>query len=252
MSKKIETFIFVHDQNIVLDFEKNKKLDNLTNFKYVFLGDRPTNEIQHMDNIIFARDFEDNIEDHNGKLLAFSGWYLIWKHQLSDADFINLFEYDIILHPNFEKIQIETLKGIDASFMGYQSININDYWYIGDRSCSEALIKSIKKNYDVNYYDLINSLPREVDVTITSNHSFNMKHFIDYMKWMEPMIDDIKNEPMAGHMPERSVSMYYLINQIQNVVCDPNILQHYRLDSHNTQNQSIEYKEESYKKIIKN
>ena len=253
MSKKVETFIFVHDQQIVLDFEKINKFSNLSNFKYVFLGNRDIDKIKYVSNIIFARDYEDSIDDeYDKKLLAFSGWYLIWKNQLSDADFINLFEYDIILDQDFEKIQSEILDSTDVSFMGYQSININDYWYIGDLSCSESLIKSIKKNYDVDYYDLINSLPSEVYVTITSNHSFDKKHFNDYMRWMEPMIDDIKNEPMSGHMPERSVSMYYLINKIENVICNSNILQHYRLDSHQTQSQPKDYIETSYDKIIKN
>ena len=250
--KKIQTFIFVHDQQIVLDFEANNKFSEFSGFQYVFLGDRPTEKVRNLSNIIFARDYEDNIEDFNKNLLAFSGWYLLWKNNLIEGDFINLFEYDIILHPDFEKIQNEAVQTKDPSFMGYQLINIKDYWYIGDRSCSEALIKSIKKNYDVDYYGLINSLSPELNVTITSNHSFSKTHFEEYMKWMEPMIDDFKTERMAGHMPERSVSMYYVIKQIGNVYCDPNILTHYRLDSHQTQSQPKYYVDESYNKIIKN
>ena len=252
MSKKVETFIFVHDQQIVIDFENNNKLKNLSSYKYVFLGNRDIDKIVDYPNVIFARFYEDNIERYNKKLLAFTGWYLIWKNQLTDADFVNLLEYDVILSDDFEKVQNEMLSQSDISFMGYQLINVKEHWYVGEKSCSEALIKSIEKNYNVKYYDMVDSMPANLAVTITSNHSFDTKHFDNYMKWMEPMIEDIKDEDMAGHMPERSVSMYYLIHRIPGISCNTNILKHYRLDSHETQGQSKDYKEESYLKIIKN
>ena len=52
---KIQTFIFVHDQNIILDFKKNNKFKSLENLKYVFLGSRDTDKIKNMEDITLKR-----------------------------------------------------------------------------------------------------------------------------------------------------------------------------------------------------
>ena len=98
-----QTFIFVHDQNIILDFERVGKFKDIDNLKYVFVSNNPSDKIKDMENVIIAKDYDDNIEKYNRTLIAYTGWYLIWKNKLATADYINLFEYDIILSPNFQK-----------------------------------------------------------------------------------------------------------------------------------------------------
>jgi hypothetical protein len=53
------------------------------------------------------------------------------------------------------------------------------------------------------------------------------------MEWTEPMIDDIKNSPVAGHQIERSIPLFYLLNDIKSMLI-PEVLSHYQLNSHNT------------------
>jgi hypothetical protein len=55
-----ETFVFIHDQSLVLDFETKSKFSNLYKFTYVFLGNRPVDKISHIPNLFIARDYEDN------------------------------------------------------------------------------------------------------------------------------------------------------------------------------------------------
>ena len=61
---KAETFIFCHDQDLILGFEENQKFKNLYNYTYVFLGSRPTDKLTELDNVIVARDLEYNREQY--------------------------------------------------------------------------------------------------------------------------------------------------------------------------------------------
>jgi hypothetical protein len=59
---RIDTFIFVHNQQIILDYDRIGKFSGIGEFKYVFLGKRPVDLISDRNDIIFASDFDDNIE----------------------------------------------------------------------------------------------------------------------------------------------------------------------------------------------
>jgi hypothetical protein len=115
-----ETFIFVHDQDLIINFEENKKFENLYTYRYVFLGNRPIDKISHMDNVIIARNYEDNLEEYP-LFTSYTGWYLLWKHKLIKTRYVNLFEYDIVLDNNFSVVQSKILfEGIQM--MGLRTI----------------------------------------------------------------------------------------------------------------------------------
>ena len=71
-----ETFIFIHDQDYLLDFENKGKLNNLKSYKYVFLGNRPIDKIENLSNVIVARNLPNNIEEYP-KLTSYTGWYAL-------------------------------------------------------------------------------------------------------------------------------------------------------------------------------
>ncbi len=104
-----ETFIFVHDQDIVLEFESSNKLSNLYKYKYVFLGNRPIDKIGYLSNLIIARNYEDNIEQYP-LFTSYTGWYCLWKNNLINTKYINLFEYDTILNKNIDQfVELDSL-----------------------------------------------------------------------------------------------------------------------------------------------
>ena len=45
----METYIFVHNQNIILDFIESKKFNDLGLVKYVFLGDSNIDKIENLE-----------------------------------------------------------------------------------------------------------------------------------------------------------------------------------------------------------
>lgn len=227
----IDTFIFVHDQKIILDFIEHKKFESLSNLKFVFLGSGEIDKIKNNDSVIISRNLEHNIEQYP-KLTSFTGWYSIWKNKLYNSNYINLFEYDINLSKNFTELQNGFLNNGDV--IGYIPFNPHHYNFIGHKIWIDELENSIYKKYNLNISEFLNSVPTNFICSMTSNHTMKKNIFEKYMEWMTPMVDDIKSSKFSGHQTERSISLFYMINKISNYVA-PNVLTHFQFDSHGTQ-----------------
>lgn len=227
----IQSFIFVHDQNIILDCMNSNKFASLNNLKYVFVGSGSTTLIEDNPNVIICKNLPFNIEEYP-KLTSYTGWYALWKNKLYDADYINLFEYDVELSVNFSNIFTEKFIE-DNDVIGYIIYNVHNPSFLGHKEVSEDLVKSIHKNYNIDAYSYVSSFPPDSLCSLTSNHTFSKKAFKKYMEWTEPMIEDIKNSPVAGHQIERSIPLFYLLNDVKSILI-PDVLSHYQLNSHNT------------------
>lgn len=243
-----QTFIFVHDQQIILDYLKVNKFNSLNNLIYIFLGGGDTSKIDNKSNVIICRNLPINIEEYP-KLTSFTGWYAIWKNKLYNSDFIDLFEYDINLSENFNEVFNENVDS-NTNIIGYIPFNPHEYNFIKHSPWSFELLNSIKQIYNVDTLSEINKLDSLFKCSMTSNHTFSKKTFEDYMEWMEPMIDNIKISQMSGHQAERSISVFYILNKIKNIKILPNILYHFQFDSHKTQGIGEQKMINNYKKLL--
>ena len=248
---KIQTFIFVHDQNIVLDFEANQKFSNVENLKYVFLGSRDIDKIKDRKDIIIARELEGNIEEHNIRFLSFSGWYILWKHNLITADYVNLFEYDINLSEKFNS-SVNNVINDGAKVIGYINYDLMYHWIWNPVEIYMPLFVSMLKRHNINGADFINSQPKGQICSMTSNHTFERETFKKYMTWMEPMIEDLQNEYYAGHHTERSIMIWYLMFIKESVYIISDVLEHFQLDTHKTQGFGEDKFTNNYDNLIKN
>ena len=52
----LQTFIFIHDQEILLEYIRVKKFQNLKNLKFVFLGNGNTDKIENLENVIISKN----------------------------------------------------------------------------------------------------------------------------------------------------------------------------------------------------
>ena len=247
-----DSFIFIHDQELVLLFEESKKFNNLYSYQYVFLGDRPIDKIEHLSNVIIARNYEDNMEQYP-KFTSYTGWYLLWKNNLIKTKFVNLFEYDIILDKNFAQHQIKFFED-SKQIIGYIPTSMNNYHFIINKDWNEHILESIKKHYRVDnllgfYSNLVNNNPQSV-WSSTSNTTFRVDIFNDYMKWFQPIANDIKETKTSGHAHERSVTYYSTINN-KKIGITNGLLQHVQMDSHKTQGHYVDEKEQ-IKRLIEN
>lgn len=226
IENNIESFIFVHDENIIIDYINAGKFNMLPNLKFVYLGSKSIDLILNIENVIIARDLEYNLEEFP-KLTAFSGWYALWKNNLITKDCVILFEYDININTTFNCNDI-----LNHDIIGYVGIKSNDIAYISTHLYSGNLSNVINTvhNFDIDKFKSLN-----IDVSVTSNHSFKTKSFNSFMTWVEPIIEMIKNEYSCGHQIERCISLFYLINNTFDVVIQNGDIIHLQLDSHETQ-----------------
>ena len=235
-----QTFIFVHDQQIILDYLNVNKFSSLDNLTYIFVGGGDTSKIENNTNVIICRNLPINIEEYP-KLTSFTGWYAIWKNNLYNSDFINLFEYDVNLY-NFNEVFNHNVDA-NTNIIGYIPFNPHDNSFIRHSPWSFELLNSIQQNYNIEVLS-------EIRCSMTSNHTFSKKTFEEYMEWMEPMIDDIKISEMSGHQTERSISLFYILNKIKNVKILPDILYHFQFDSHMTQGIDKQKMIDNYNKLL--
>ena len=244
--KKLHTYIFVHDQNIILDFIKHNKFEKIKNLTYVFVGKNDSSLIKDLTNVIICNQLKYNIEEFP-KLTSFTGWYSIWKNELyDDSEYINLFEYDVNLDNNF----IEILQSnLDSDIIGYIPFSVHNEAFLKTPMWCDDLVKSISKNYNLDSLSFIKNLPSNKLCSMTSNHTFSLTKFKEYMEWMSLIVDDLKISPMAGHQTERSISLFYLIKKL-NYKIIPNILFHFQFDSHKTQNISQDKFNKFYKNLF--
>lgn len=239
---KIQSFIFIHDENILKDMISRNRFQELPNMKYVFLGPNPINKF--VDNIIIARDLIYNIEQYP-KLTTFTGWYCLWKNNLIDQDtiYIHLFEFDVIINQNL----LNNNDFEDKDVIGYVKWHPKhmDGIYLKCKKHSEELYQSILKHYHIDIRQKYSN--KDDIISMTSNHTFKKHVFQKYMGWMMPILEDIKNLQMGGHQFERSISVFYLIHNLSYKI-RPNCLHHFQLDTHNTQNM---YSNERYQDFLK-
>jgi hypothetical protein len=229
----ISTYIFVHNQNIILDFlNKNRFLD-FQNVNYVFLGNKKIDKLNNLKNIIVARDLPHNIE-HYPNLTSFTGWYALCKNNLINTEYVNLFEYDINYHPNFvSKNQQLIESAIDAA--GYLCLSVNNPYFLHPMF-TEPFISELKKRENIDIHQTVQHLKNKnpnLQWPVTSNSTWKKDILFNYVNWFSEYIDTIGATSCAGHIAERSISFYYFINKI-NVALALNLIEHLQLNSHMT------------------
>lgn len=225
----ISTYIFVHDQEIILENDINGKFKSLPYLNYVFLGYGSTDKIIGRNDVLIARDLAYNIEQYP-KFCSFTGWYVLWKNNLIQSNYIHLFEYDItILNNKFNSI-IENEINNKYDFIGYVPISMN-IAFIAPLYLAN-IIPAIKKHYNIDIVEVINSFKTNNQKwSSTTNSTFSIETFNQYMTWFEKLIDDLKDHKMCGHAHERSITFFYLLYN-KNVFLTKDIIKHFMLSSH--------------------
>ena len=247
--KKLDTFIFVHDQNIILDFNKINKFSELEDFKYVFLGNRPCDLIQDLDNVIIAKNLEYNIEQYP-KFTSLTGWYALYKNGLINSEYVNFFEYDINYMNKFADIN-KKLVNADFDFIGYFPMLVTDPVYLIQSQYTSELIESIRVKTGVNINEVIQKILNKDKQSLwssSSNSTWKVSALNEYIDWFAEFIDDVKDSNYCGHMHERSLSFYYFIKGLK-VELTQGLMSHFQLNSHGTSPLPAERSEELYKML---
>lgn len=230
----IQTFIFVHDQEIILDFIKKNRFSDFESLTYVLVGKRLYDKVENFSNVIIAQKYEDNLEDYPN-LTSYTGWYILWKNNLISSDYVNLFEYDINYVNDFNKKNIDLIRR-NHDFIGYFPMSVNDPVYIKMRQFSDDLVTQIKLKTNVEIEKLIDETWKNnffATWSSSSNSTWKVESWKKYMDWFYQFLDVVKLSKFSGHMHERSLSFFYRIYNL-NVLDTNNLMIHLQLNTHGT------------------
>lgn len=254
MKTHIETFIFAHDQRIILDMEQNQKFADIPNLRYVLVGDCENKEVAGNPRVIIEAEHNPNYIYKNRNLLSFTGWLLLFNHGLIGpmTTHVNLFEYDIKLSGNIISEIERCIAETDPDVIGYIQIPAKTPMYADEPRFCKEIVESINKNHGWNVMDVVNQYKQfNGDVSVTSNHTLSVGAFNKFMNFMKPCVADIEDNKYGGHQTERALSFYYLGESDVSVVVLPNCLFHYQLDTHQTQNIPVEKYLNNYDAVVK-
>lgn len=242
---EIETFIFIHDQDLLLELINSNKFSQFKNLTWVFLGIRNTEKIKNLNNVIIVNELDVNIEQYP-KFTSFTGWYALCKNNLIKSDVVNLFEYDIIVNKGTYTNEFDFS---ETKYIGYFPISISDPVFINMEMYSLPLINSIKNKTNIDIKHIINSLPKNHLWSSSSNSTWKVDVLKNYIKWFELYIDDIKDDKYCGHMFERSISFYHFINEIKHHLTI-GYMEHLQINSHGTSPLSNLRSQQMLKKLL--
>ena len=216
----IDYFVICHDQNLILDFIKEDKFSELPNYKFLFVGNKQTDLIEVLENVIICNKLKDNIE-HYPKLCSFTAWYAVSKNNLPQGDYCCLLEYDIELSKGFHEENLKIISNSDLC--AYLREPINDPMFSKSTPWLDLILKECnidtKKIYNKEFW------------YCTTNFIINNNLLKDFNDWFYKIADVFKNDDLGSYMHERMINIYFIINDY-NIEYIENKLKHFQLCSH--------------------
>ena len=221
MSVKI---VFVcHDTNSI-----NFVFKNNIDFNIIFVGNKELSEdIKNDNRIIIAKNYKNNIEEHN-ELLTFTAWYLISKNNLfSEYDYICILEWDIEIYNhnfinNLESItnekKYDCISFFKDNYCFHYDINIDIF---------NCFLKNI--NIDPNYFN------SKTDWYSTTNHCLNRNLLNTFVNIYYPLVLKFKllDYRFISWYHERIFASYILYNK-KNVYHLNGYIKHFQSNSHSS------------------
>lgn len=218
---KIQTFIVIHDQDILLDSIKYHKYDSIDNFIFLFVGSGDVSKVKERKDVIICRDLEHNIEQYKN-LTSYTAWYAVWKNNLCDEtiDYVTFLEYDCLLHKDyFRKLKTILKKKQDIDIVGYSQINVHDPLFVGNdggRFCLK-LNEALEKIYNIDIQKYIQKYPLNKKCSVVLNKTIRKNIFNNYMEWSTSIVNEFMILENAGHFVERLITVYYLLNNLNHI-----------------------------------
>jgi hypothetical protein len=127
--------------------------------------------------------------------------------------------------------------------IGYIPFPCNNFHFIDNKEWTGDLFESIKKVCKIDLEKTIRSYMRKNPNMLwssTSNCSMNVDFFNSYMKWFEPIAENLYGIKTAGHAHERSTTFFSLMYK-HDVYLTQKLIKHYQMDSHGTQGHFVDY-----------
>lgn len=251
MENNIEVFIVVHDQDIIIKFEEENIFKNLFPvYRYIFVGRRDVSKIKDLQNVIIARNFSDNIEKYN-YLVSFTAWYLIVKNNIATTKYISILEYDTALEKDFIQKTMEVLNAQPDAIVNYIPWPIEKDFL--KHPGGKLLNKSIQKVYGIDIKKIVDEYTKKTGDKLwpaTSNISLSVQTLSDFVNWFLSISIVLREDKYSGHAVERALKIFSILYN-KPVIYINNVLNHFMLDSHCTEQNATTISNKLKKVLIK-
>ena len=233
----IHLIITIHDQEILIDFEASNKFNkNNHPVTYIFVGNGKTDKLNNIDNLIIARNLNNNIEEYN-YLVDFTSWYACIKNNIILNDYVCLLQYDVNISKDFGYQSYKLLIESPNSILGYAPVKMKNRNFTYDNMGYKPLFESIKSVYGLNIKKIFKDnikLADDKNWPSTNNVAMHRDTLKDFVRWFTPVAFHMGNKKPVGHAFERAIKLYSILSGRQNIYA-PDLLKHFQLNSHKTQ-----------------
>jgi hypothetical protein len=226
---EIETFVIIHDQQLLLEYEQQRKFPEIRRLRYVFVGSGAVSLVSERDDVIVARLLPDNIEQYPN-LLSFTGWYAIARNKLITMDYVAVLEHDAFVSTKFERETVLALRGTH-SIVGYLALGLAHPLFL---HAGDWLVRSLAETYDIDVIGLVRGHLKRGGVdqwTTTTNHAMRADDLAAFVDWFLPLTPLFRHDPAGSYVHERAIPVYCLLNHIEDRYV-PGVLEHAQVASH--------------------
>lgn len=197
-----ETFITIHDQNLVIASEETGQFSTLSSYTYLFVGPKPVDNLPKdmLDKVIVCRDYSPNYE-HLPHLYDFTGWYVLTHHNLMSKPYAICLQYDhYVSDSRLEETCESMLRGADGviSFLAAYA-----HMYMLAVPEFEQAMRGALAIKGLAYESLDLSM-----WPTTQGTAWRSESLTDFMQWVEPIFEPISGHRYMGHIAERMVAAY--------------------------------------------
>jgi hypothetical protein len=215
----MEIFIIVHNQESLQWFKDHNKGIDISKFKFILVGQWDGVSESMKEECIVASFLPDNIEKYP-LLLTFTAWYAIYKNDLSESQYVGLFEYDVVF--NLDIFKLEKRLQTDA-IIGFNPRPTNEKLYLDSIPEFCALIDN----------DSIEYSKRNKMWNATTNVILPQWVLNSFVNWYVKLIPKILEYKSVSHFHERAFNILISVLGIKYKFC-PEYVTHKHLCSHKT------------------
>jgi hypothetical protein len=199
----VESFITIHDQDLIFECEETGRFNDLTDYKYLFVGPRPVDKLPPamLAKTIISRDYAPHYE-HYPHLYDFTGWYTLGRHDLFTKPYVICLQYDHFIVDNcLEKMVDYTLSGQEGMISFVKAYYM--HYMLQVPGFEQAMRRTLGLKGIV--FEQMLPLAQWPSTQGTAWHAAGLK---DFILWVSEVFDSLKNEKYAGHIAERMVTAY--------------------------------------------
>jgi hypothetical protein len=192
----VETWVTVHDQDLIAACEADGRFAELPDVGYLFVGPRPVENLPLGAGILVARDYEPNVE-HLPHFYDLTGWHVLARH--ASADHLICVQYDMRpAIPDLAERAVEQLA--DVPVVAFTPAGYGPNWMLLVDGFEQAWRRGMAAvGADPDRWPPFETWPT------TAGTAWRREAFVEFLAWFEPLFAAWAGELWAGHLAERSL-----------------------------------------------